>query len=176
MKQREHTIPQCVLWSCLGLACLPVRAKGVLQRRKCDNDDAYVRRFSTWLTPALPPAIPLSPQLPVARLYFNPSVMWLLLIAAPILKCFPSSRHRWRCFRTSLVSLRNNMRNKPPSNGPAKSNLFLPKWSRSSSSARPNLQLNNLWTAYPIKKPFFVSQFSSVPTWGNTSFWRIDCA
>lgn len=91
-------MPKWVECNCRGLACFPVRAKGVLHRRKCDSDEAYVNRFSTCIedtsvsseiktrnqlsmakirtcdTPALVEA-PLSPQLPVAKLYFKPSVM-----------------------------------------------------------------------------------------------------
>lgn len=54
--------------------CFPSRPSGVLSRLKCDSAEAYVSRFNTWLTPAFVASF-LSPQFPVAKEYFSPSVM-----------------------------------------------------------------------------------------------------
>ena len=103
-------IPHSVLWSCRGLASLPSRPMGELRRRKCESVDANVSLLSTWDTPALAWwAFFWSPQLPVAKEYFNPSVMIRVLIANSKLKSLPRSMNFCEYIRTSLFKFLNNL-------------------------------------------------------------------
>ena len=86
-------MPQCVLCSCRGLASFPSRPMGEFSLRRWDSVEAKVRRLSTWETPALVWwAFRWSPQFPVAREYFSPSVMVFVLIASSRLKSWEKRR------------------------------------------------------------------------------------
>ncbi len=84
-----HIIPQCVLWSWRGRASFPSRPIGELSLRRCERVEAKVSLLRTWETPALVWwALRWSPQLPVAKEYFKPSVIVLVLIASSRLKSY----------------------------------------------------------------------------------------
>lgn len=86
-------MPQCVLCSCRGLASFPSRPMGEFSLRRWDSVEAKVRRLSTWETPALVWwAFRWSPQFPVAREYFSPSVMVFVLMASSRLKSWEKRR------------------------------------------------------------------------------------
>ena len=171
-----HTIPQCELCSCRGLASFPSRPMGELSRRRCDSVDENDSRFSTCETPARMSCAPCAPQLPVANEYFNPEVMVFALTASVSWMSLPESTHRWQYRRTSLVSFRNSCRNSIPMSGPARSMRLFPKWSRSSSLRRFSWHSSSLCVMYPRKYALRVSQFWSTPTCGSSSFCRISCA
>mmetsp|Transcript_2587 Transcript_2587/g.7659 ORF Transcript_2587/g.7659 Transcript_2587/m.7659 type:complete len:238 (+) Transcript_2587:118-831(+) len=88
-----HSTPHCVLWSWRGLGSLLPLSTGVLRRRRCDSEDAYVRRLSTWDTPVAVGLKRSPPQLPVASAYFMPWDTMLLLMAEVTLKSLPVSTH-----------------------------------------------------------------------------------
>ena len=46
-----QTIPQCVLWSCLGFVNLPYLERGVVTRLIWDKEEAKVSLFRTYETP-----------------------------------------------------------------------------------------------------------------------------
>lgn len=61
-----------------------------------------------------------------------------------------------KCLYTSFVNFLNNILNNAANNGPARSNLFAPKWSLSSNSLLSNAARRRRWTMYPKKKAFLV--------------------
>ena len=90
-------MPQCVLCSCRGLASFPSLPMGEFSLRRWDSVEAKVRRLSTWETPALVWwAFRWSPQFPVAREYFSPSVMVFVLMASSRLKSWEKKRMKER--------------------------------------------------------------------------------
>lgn len=90
-------MPQCVLCSCRGLASFPSLPMGEFSLRRWDSVEAKVRRLSTWETPALVWwAFRWSPQFPVAREYFSPSVMVFVLMASSRLKSWEKKRRKER--------------------------------------------------------------------------------
>jgi hypothetical protein len=72
--------PQWVLWSCLGFEIFPYFANGAFIRLQWLNVAKKFCLFNTYATPVFSPAYPFwfTPQLPVARAYFIPSVIVLL--------------------------------------------------------------------------------------------------
>lgn len=87
-----HTRPQCVLCSWRGLASLPSRPIGVLSRRRCDNVDENVSRFSTCDTPDLAPCPLFDVQLPVASEYLSPCEL-LTVLQSMTWKCEKKDNH-----------------------------------------------------------------------------------
>ena len=146
-----HTMPQCELCSCLGLASLPSRPIGLLSRRRWLSVDENDKRLSTCETPARISCAPCAPQLPVASEYLSPDVMVLALTASVSWMSLPESTQRWQYRRASLVSLRNSCRNSMAMSGPARSMRLLPKWSRSSSLRRLQRHSSSLCVMYPRK-------------------------
>mmetsp|Transcript_26840 Transcript_26840/g.79698 ORF Transcript_26840/g.79698 Transcript_26840/m.79698 type:complete len:215 (-) Transcript_26840:1250-1894(-) len=120
-----QNMPHRLLCSWRGLASLPSRPMGELARRRCDSDDAYVRRLSTCDTPAFMPCVPCCPQLPVASEYLSPRVMVCVLTAHGTLTSLPASTHFCTCMRRSFVSLRKSSRKRLASSGPPRSSRLL---------------------------------------------------
>ena len=121
-------IPQCVLWSYLGFASLPVFAIGVLSLRRWEIDDIKVSLFNTWATPVLIVSPFLSlPQFPVARAVFKPLVIISLLMALLISISFdPLSISFLRIFYITSVKTLKSYLKWVESKEPAMSSLFFP--------------------------------------------------
>ena len=69
-------MPQCELWSYLGLVSLPCLDKGVVRRRMCDSDEAKVSLLKTCDTPVLIALFCLSfCQFPVDKAPLRPLVI-----------------------------------------------------------------------------------------------------